>query len=39
VEISVDLYMRTGKKDYPYFYIPNRRKVTIITYERVGHYR
>jgi hypothetical protein len=38
VEISVDLYMRTGKKNYPYFYVPNHRKVTIITYKSVRRY-
>jgi hypothetical protein len=30
--------MRTGKKNYLYFYVPNHRKVTIITYESVGRY-
>jgi hypothetical protein len=26
------------KKNYSYFYVPNPRKVTINTYESVGHY-
>ena len=34
----MDLYIRTGKKNYLYFYVPNHRKVTIITYESVGRY-
>jgi hypothetical protein len=26
------------KKNYPYFYVPNRRKITINAYESMGHY-
>jgi hypothetical protein len=29
VEISVDFYMRTVKKNHLYFYVPNRRKIII----------
>ena len=32
------VYENWKKKNYPYFYVPNHRKVTIITYESVGRY-
>jgi len=38
VEISIDFYMSSNKKKYPYFFLLNCRKVTINAYESVGRY-
>jgi len=38
VEILVDFYLRTVKKNHSYFYVPNRRKIIINAYESMGCY-
>jgi hypothetical protein len=42
MEILVDFYMRIVKNNnnyYLYFYVPNRRKITINAYESMGRYK